>query len=149
VPEYPLRAQGHLTLQTTVCGCGISKEDTGHLTQPVPQAVASTPQVIFLQALPGGYYGNSTNEMMPSSEPDEIEDPLAFPCVTDWLMVLQEGVLGHGCHSFMEYSPNFAKAHFIWISQIVDSLLADLLHICVGNPLGAAQIIHTQDSKET
>ena len=85
----------------------------------VPQAA---PQIIYLQAPPmpgphsfGGHRMQRDIYVLPSSEPEEMEDPWIFSLVSKWLEDLQNSMAEDG-HNFTLYSENFKAVKYMWIS---------------------------------
>ncbi|KIJ37799.1 hypothetical protein M422DRAFT_259655 [Sphaerobolus stellatus SS14] len=125
-----------------------------HLVQSQTPQVAPQPQIVYLQAPPmedpyryDSYSHGRDAYALPSSEPEESEDPRLFPKVSIWLQELQQSILGEDGHDFVQYATVLKEAKYICISQLAEMKLPELRETCFDIPEGTAQIILTQASK--
>lgn len=105
-------------------------------------AQPGNPQFIFLPSSAIHNRSSHHNEPLPSSEPDDIEDPTLFPRITTWLQELENSKLRHDGYDFPQYAVYFEDAKFFRTSQIADSSPQQIAAICPGMPSGTAGQIY-------
>lgn len=114
---------------------------TGPVTSNIAQTSATPPQIIYIQG-PPMHHQHGALQPLPSSEPDDMDDPTIFPRVRMWLEKLDSSALGLDGHSFAVWAYDFENAKYYRISQIADCGSVEMVaSLCPGIPAGTASLI--------